>query len=131
MIALLGFLLALLVSPFRSKSRFEAENAALRLNLGVAAQCDDLAAVLAVLRTRLPRYLSMGFANFLASSKSQACRSAFFQSKAARNNIPMRRLMPLRRAASDPLDLSDEPNQERDADVTLPAFVGVPLSFGL
>jgi hypothetical protein len=43
----------------------------------------------------------------------------------------MRHLLPLRRAASDPLDLSDEPNQERDADVTLPAFGGVPLSFGL
>jgi hypothetical protein len=30
-----------------------------------------------------------------------------------------------------PVDLSDEPNQERDADVALPAFGGVPLSFGL
>jgi hypothetical protein len=43
----------------------------------------------------------------------------------------MRRLMPLRRPASDPLDLSDEPNQEWDADVALPAFGGVPPSFGL
>src|SRR2546429_5133086 len=33
MIALLRFLLALLVSPFRSKSRLEAENAALRHQL--------------------------------------------------------------------------------------------------
>jgi hypothetical protein len=40
-------------------------------------------------------------------------------------------VLPLRRAASDPLDLSDEPNQDRDADVTLQAFGGVPLSFGL
>ena len=46
-------------------------------------------------------------------------------------SLPARRLMPLRRSASDPLDLSDEPNQERDADVALPAFGGVPLSFGL
>jgi hypothetical protein len=33
MIALLRFLLTLLVSPFRSKSRLEAENAALRYQL--------------------------------------------------------------------------------------------------
>ncbi len=72
----------------------------------------------------------MGFPDFLVSSKSRTCGSAFFR-KAARNNVSMRHLLPLRRAASDPLDLSDEPNQERDADVTLPAFGGVPLSFGL
>ena len=29
------------------------------------------------------------------------------------------------------LEVRDEPNQERDADVALPAFGGVPLSFGL
>jgi putative NAD(P)-binding protein len=45
-----------------------------------------------------------GFADFLASSKSQACRIAFFQSKAAPNNISMRRLMPV--ASENPVHLT-------------------------
>jgi hypothetical protein len=40
MIALLRFLLTLLVSPFRSKSRLEAENAALRHQL-IALAAED------------------------------------------------------------------------------------------
>src|SRR6266481_9825851 len=74
---------------------------------------------------------AMGFGDFFGViSTAGVQKRSFFQSTAARNTISMRHLMPLGRPASDPLDLRDELNWRPDSGIALPAYVGVPRSFG-
>jgi hypothetical protein len=69
--------------------------------------------------------------HFMYEDSQGRAEALFFKAKLGETISPCGVLCRLGDLPLIHLDLSDEPNQERDADVALPAFGGVPLSFGL